>query len=452
MQQLGQADGARDQRTAEEGQALVIAVMQQHADALLRIARRHSLCDDDAADACQRALEIFLRNVRRLEAQTAHRWLFRVVRHEAMAVREQRQRCLGTAALEADLLEARTVESPEDRVVCMEAMAHAAEALQALKAAELQALWLQAAGNSYAQIAARSGWSRTKVNRSLVEGRRRFLAQREAIDSGQECVRWRPILTALVDGRATARQLSDVRPHLRNCQSCQAHVRRLHRVGAQVASVVPAGLVAPPLGQADTGRFAGWLMRLHDAVGLQVGERLTMQVVKVQAAADALSAGKLAAVAASAAAIAGSGAAVVATPSPDRGRHPATSRTSAAVGHGATGRPVVRPPRRVPSVGRAGPVRAARTTSRRTASAATGAAVRRAPVADARGMSEFAARAAGPSSLHSDPGPSAGSGGEFGGGGPAPAAAGARAVAVAGSPALSPAATASGTGAAEFGP
>jgi len=313
MQQADQACGTQPLRSAAEGEALVIATMQAHADVLLRVARRHSLCDDDAADAYQRALEIFLRHVRRLDQDTAHRWLFRVVRHEAMTVRDQRQRTLGAVAIEPDLAEARTVESPEDHVLRVEDMAHAAEALSTLKAAEVQALWLQASDNTYAQIAERSGWTRTKVNRVLVEGRRRFVTQREAIDSGQECERWRPVLLALVEGRATAGQLTDVRPHLRNCRSCQAHVRGLHRAGAQVAAVAPVGLIAGPLAQTQAGRLAGWLMRVHDAVGAQLQERLTLQVVKVQAAADALSAGKLAAVAASAAAIAGGGAAVVQT-------------------------------------------------------------------------------------------------------------------------------------------
>lgn len=303
-------EAAPDERTSAENEALVVVTMQRHADALLRIARRHSLCDDDAADAVQRSLEIFLRHVARLDAETAHRWLFRVARHEAMAVREQRQRTLGAAGLEPDLLEARHVPSPEDRVLELETTAQSAEALRALKAAEVQALSLQAAGNSYAQIAELSGWTRTKVNRSLVEGRRRFLAQRDAIDAGTECARWRPVLAALVVGRASARELSEVRPHLRHCQACRAHVRGLHRAGPGVGGVVPVGLLLAPLGAAGSGRVHGWWVRAHEAVLGAAQERLTLQVIKVQAAADALSAGKLAAVAASAAAIAGGGAAV----------------------------------------------------------------------------------------------------------------------------------------------
>ena len=51
---LGREDARRDD-------ALVVETVTRHAAALLRTARRHSLCLDDAHDAYQRALEIFLR-------------------------------------------------------------------------------------------------------------------------------------------------------------------------------------------------------------------------------------------------------------------------------------------------------------------------------------------------------------------------------------------------------
>jgi RNA polymerase sigma factor (sigma-70 family) len=308
-------EAAGQLRTAAEGDALVVAVLRRHGDVVLRIARRHSLCDEDAADASQRAMEIFLRHVRRLEEETAHRWLFRVVRNEALSVRDQRQRILGPAGLDADELEARHVESPEDRVIALEATAQAAEALLALKQCELQALVMQASGDSYARIAQRSGWSATKVNRAVYEGRKRLRDQRDAIVDGRECERWRPALAALVEGRASAKQVTAVRPHLRNCGACRAHVRALHRAGApggpagaKVAAVAPVGLAGLPWGG---GRLGGWLVRLHDAVGVGVQERLALRALKLQMAAEALSAGKVAAVAASAAAIASGGVAVV---------------------------------------------------------------------------------------------------------------------------------------------
>jgi hypothetical protein len=61
---------------------LVVRTVQQHADSLLRLARRHSLCTDDAYDAYQRGLEIFLKHAPRLEPATAHQWLHTVVKRK----------------------------------------------------------------------------------------------------------------------------------------------------------------------------------------------------------------------------------------------------------------------------------------------------------------------------------------------------------------------------------
>lgn len=46
---------------------------------LLRIARQWSLCADDAQDACQRALEIYIRRVDSLDPATETAWLKVVV-------------------------------------------------------------------------------------------------------------------------------------------------------------------------------------------------------------------------------------------------------------------------------------------------------------------------------------------------------------------------------------
>ena len=61
----------RDGAARNQAEELVLATITQHADALLRTARRHSLCADDASDAYQRGLEIFLRNAGRVDAARA---------------------------------------------------------------------------------------------------------------------------------------------------------------------------------------------------------------------------------------------------------------------------------------------------------------------------------------------------------------------------------------------
>jgi hypothetical protein len=58
----------------------------------VRIARRYSLCDDDAWEAFARALEIIARNRHRIRHETAVAYMAVVVRNEALAVRRQRTR------------------------------------------------------------------------------------------------------------------------------------------------------------------------------------------------------------------------------------------------------------------------------------------------------------------------------------------------------------------------
>ncbi len=153
--------------TQQQLDALVLDVIQRHAASLLRTARRHSLCAEDAEDAYQRALEIFLRHAPRLDPDRAPAWLRTVVKHEAMAVRRIRQRDLVSTEFDFDAIEADRTPSPEEQAIGFEHIARSAEALQRLKPQEVRALWLRAQGSSYDEIQAETGWTRTKVNRCL---------------------------------------------------------------------------------------------------------------------------------------------------------------------------------------------------------------------------------------------------------------------------------------------
>jgi RNA polymerase sigma factor (sigma-70 family) len=153
----------RAQATAQEAERLVVKTIAAHAPALLRTAGRHSLCYDDAQDAYQRALEIFLRHAPRLDSDHAKSWLHTVVKHEAMAVRKARQQFVASEEVDFDGFEDRHVSSPEDQVIAFEEIARSAEALQRLKPQEVHALWLQIQGLSYQEIADATGWTYTKV-------------------------------------------------------------------------------------------------------------------------------------------------------------------------------------------------------------------------------------------------------------------------------------------------
>ncbi|MEN3280716.1 MAG: hypothetical protein V7607_1856, partial [Solirubrobacteraceae bacterium] len=68
----------------------------------------------------------------------------------------------------------------------------------------------------------------TKVNRCLAEGRKSFLERYAGIESGRECERLAPALSAFVDGEGDPAQVVDLRTHLRQCLACRAAVRGLH--------------------------------------------------------------------------------------------------------------------------------------------------------------------------------------------------------------------------------
>jgi RNA polymerase sigma factor (sigma-70 family) len=299
-------------RTPDEAQDLVLDLIAAHADSLLRTARRYSLCADDAQDAYQRALEILMRHAHRLDADRAGGWLHTVVKREAMAINRSRRRFVGGDEVDLDAVELRTAPSPEDRVLGFERVARSAEALQRLKPQEVRALWLKAMGNSYQEICDQTGWSYTKVNRCLAEGRKSFLARYAGIEAGEECRRWAPVLSAMVDGEATAEQMLELRPHLRNCAGCRAALRELRGSSAPLVAVFPVGGLALA-GTAEHGPLAGasdLLGRLWHSLWGDLSERAATAAFRTQSMAQGLLPGKAFATAASALALAGGGYAV----------------------------------------------------------------------------------------------------------------------------------------------
>jgi DNA-directed RNA polymerase specialized sigma24 family protein len=76
-------DKRRRGRGSSAAEELILRTVAAHAESLLRTARRHSLCTDDAQDAYQRGLEIFMTHADRLDPTRAAGWLHVVVKHEA---------------------------------------------------------------------------------------------------------------------------------------------------------------------------------------------------------------------------------------------------------------------------------------------------------------------------------------------------------------------------------
>lgn len=144
-----------------------LELVARHDAALRRTARRHSLCAADADDAYQRALLIALRKAPDVGPAPLSRWMHTVVRNEAHAVRRARQRLFALAGEPVPT----PAFDPHERAELGERVDLAARALSTLKPQERRAIGLRAAGLSYAEIGELCGWTYTKVNRLLSEGR-----------------------------------------------------------------------------------------------------------------------------------------------------------------------------------------------------------------------------------------------------------------------------------------
>jgi RNA polymerase sigma factor (sigma-70 family) len=167
-----------------------LALLARNQRLYLGIARRLSICADDADDAYQRAVEILLTKAPPVEPPRLAAWMAVVTRREAMAVRRGRERLLGTALVQADedggqaRLERIASErpGPAEELERRERIATVRGTLAELKPNEQVALALQAAGYSYAEICDACGWTYTKVNRCLAEGRERLRQLRARSD------------------------------------------------------------------------------------------------------------------------------------------------------------------------------------------------------------------------------------------------------------------------------
>ncbi|MBS1862039.1 MAG: sigma-70 family RNA polymerase sigma factor [Actinobacteria bacterium] len=254
-------DGAPVDAAARKRAA--VETFARHEASLRRTAGRYSICADDADEALQRGLEILLQKAPSADARDLVRWTHTVVKHEALAVRAERERILaGPAAATPEpdredwvALLPTDADGPAERAERHEAIERSREALATLKPQELRALTLLAEGYSYREIGEITGFSATKVNRCVAEGRerfRRFLVRREG---GGRCAELAPLLSALADGEADAGAAAILREHLRSCPGCRATLRAYRAAPGAAAALAP---ILPPV-------RGPLLERLHDA-------------------------------------------------------------------------------------------------------------------------------------------------------------------------------------------
>ena len=174
-----QPDSRPSARQRERNAQLLSEVLNQDEHRLRSQARRHSELPGDADDALQSAYALFLERYNGLGEPLA--WLYTTVKREAWAIRRrvyrQRERSLNSQpdgnGADRDMSQALPAEalSPEEQFNRAELLTARRAALAKLKADELKALWLLGLGYSYAEICEVTGWTYTKVNRCLNEGR-----------------------------------------------------------------------------------------------------------------------------------------------------------------------------------------------------------------------------------------------------------------------------------------
>src|SRR4051794_3259649 len=296
---LGRGNGRPSRPELER---VALDLLRRRGAEILATARRYSSTDQDAEDAYQRALEILITKAPTTAEDELVPWLKTVVKHEAFSMRRQRER----AAPVTDDGELRDPASPggnpHERSERYERLRQGAEALGRLKPQEVRALLLKAEGYSYREISDMTGWTYTKVNRCLTEGRRAFVRRLASIESGSECERLLPLVSALADGEASAEDLRALRPHLRTCLACRARLREFRAAPKRVAALLPpVGLAAARPGGVRS--FFESLLGAAQHKAAALGER-------AHTAAELATGQKAAAVAASAAALAGGGAGV----------------------------------------------------------------------------------------------------------------------------------------------
>jgi RNA polymerase sigma factor (sigma-70 family) len=162
---------------------LLDEVMRSHGRQLWRQARRFTSCDADADDALEDACIAFLRYFPVGPDNRCQRWMLTTVKHAAFAISKRAavRRQKDAAPISAELREEWWESSVPDPTASVEEQVEdrlwvrtCGELLGELKPAERTALSLVAFGLSYREIAARQGWSATKTNRCINEGRARL--------------------------------------------------------------------------------------------------------------------------------------------------------------------------------------------------------------------------------------------------------------------------------------
>lgn len=264
--------------SADQRRAAVCAALAS-SPRLLRFAVRITRNLDDAEDAYQRAMEIALSSAPVVEHERFMAWLRTVLRNEALGVAQRRRRegpgFSEDAALTADRSAARDQPGLEEWRHRYQTVT---EAFEHLTEPQRACIILQARGASYDDICAATGFTRRKVERSILEGRERLRRWENCVESGEACLATQADMDDVIAGVADRGQRRRVERHTEHCGHCRGVLRtRRHHVEAlgalAPACLLPDGLHSPAP-RADL--VASWFDRFTLAASVRTGGALQM--------------------------------------------------------------------------------------------------------------------------------------------------------------------------------
>ncbi len=253
------------------------------APGLIRFAARYTRSLHDAEDAYQRTMEIALSRAPVTDGPRYMAWLHTVLRHEALAVARTRRR-------ESPGMEIDVAETVADRVadgMALDALAEWREryrsiqdGLAGLTEAQRTCLILQSAGASYERIGEVTGYSRRKVERSVLEGRASLRSWEVRLASGEVCERMGPSIDRVAQGEAAARERRSVTRHVRHCGPCRARLRDRRESNEWLANLVPVALLTGEafLRTPDPSPALAWWDRIATGSTVRAGSVVQMML------------------------------------------------------------------------------------------------------------------------------------------------------------------------------
>lgn len=265
-----------------EDRRAAVCMALPSAARLMRLAARITRNLSDAEDAYQRAMEIALVQAPVVEPERFMAWLRVVVRNEALGIAQQRRRESPGRCEDAAEVADRTPSSSRNTGVSewRERYHTVLEAFDGLSDAQRICLILQARGASYASIEEATGFTRRKVERSILEGRAALRRNEADISTGGACDRMRDAIEAVVMGTAGRTQDRRVARHIQHCGYCRsvfrAHVRRHEALRSLAPVCLMVGQVdaIPP----DPTPVLSWFERASVSATVRSGQFMQMVI------------------------------------------------------------------------------------------------------------------------------------------------------------------------------